>query len=379
MIAGKTVTIRWPMSRAQRSDAAARQAGGESIAAAAGQALTNQMQWSIPLFGGGGVSTVALAVSLAAGTGKPLLIAWSVSEVFLATARLVLTLLDRLGSHAWAGRRRHAATWLEVVAAVSVGLGSAVAVSSGSVVGVVLGWMTGTAFAGENCARNIGSLRLTQATVAIGVTPLVAALAMSGQPVLQAVAVLTTLFAIRMMYVVRSLNTVLQATMRAERESDHRARHDKLTGLLNRGGLERELELMRRDHPGANLTLFFIDLDRFKRINDTHGHAAGDIVLRRVAESLLGLVGSRDIAARIGGDEFVVVSVLGHIAPAEFGTAIHRAIAGNGSHSPTETITASVGAAQTSIYGDDLNALMSAADVRLYRAKHAGGNICVTD
>lgn len=375
---GRYPLLRWPLFSSLRVQAVG-PGRRETVALAGSPLLASRLQWSTPLFGGGGVSTVALAVSLAVSTMQPLLVIWGVVEVGLAVTRLSITWLDRISNHLWSSRRRRTLVLLELIAAASVGFGSAAAVSSGSPLGIVLGWMTGTAFAGENCVRNVGSLRLTQATIAVGVLPLVFALALSGEGVQQAVGALTSLFAVRMMYVVHSLNTVLVATMRAERESDHRARHDNLTGLLNRAGLERELELLRRDNPGANLTLFYIDLDRFKRINDTTGHGAGDAALRLVADGLLSLVGNKDIAARVGGDEFVVVSVLNQLEASEYGSAIQGAIARGGGHERDSAMTASIGTAQTSIHGDDLSTLMNAADVRLYQAKRAGGNLCVVD
>jgi diguanylate cyclase (GGDEF)-like protein/PAS domain S-box-containing protein len=86
----------------------------------------------------------------------------------------------------------------------------------------------------------------------------------------------------------------------------HDATHDQLTGLLNRAGFAAAVDarLAASDEPHA---LLFVDLDRFKRVNDTQGHAAGDEVLREVARRILGLVRADDLVGRIGGDEFVVL------------------------------------------------------------------------
>lgn len=90
---------------------------------------------------------------------------------------------------------------------------------------------------------------------------------------------------------------------------DHLASHDSLTGLPNRRLFLDRLEqaLVRGKRHEAQLALLFIDLDLFKKINDTHGHNAGDAVLRAVAQRLRGLLRESDTAARIGGDEFIVL------------------------------------------------------------------------
>jgi diguanylate cyclase (GGDEF)-like protein len=92
------------------------------------------------------------------------------------------------------------------------------------------------------------------------------------------------------------------------RETDlrHQTRRDSLTGLANRVRLRERLEeLLAAQVP---LSVVFCDLDRFKRINDTHGHAVGDEVLRAVGARLARRLASADVVARIGGDEFVVVA-----------------------------------------------------------------------
>ena len=93
-----------------------------------------------------------------------------------------------------------------------------------------------------------------------------------------------------------------------QQQLEHMARHDALTGLPNRFSLETYLEqalrVARRDH--KRLAMLFIDLDRFKQVNDTLGHHVGDLLLMEVAERLRDCVRASDIVARFGGDEFVV-------------------------------------------------------------------------
>lgn len=85
------------------------------------------------------------------------------------------------------------------------------------------------------------------------------------------------------------------------------ANNDSLTGVLNRRGIERHLEHLRRRPPGGALGLAYLDLDRFKLINDLYGHQAGDEVLRQVCRRISGLLPEPHRVGRIGGDEFIVV------------------------------------------------------------------------
>lgn len=94
-----------------------------------------------------------------------------------------------------------------------------------------------------------------------------------------------------------------------QRQLAHSATHDALTGLTNRAAFERALSnsIAAARHGQRTHCLLYLDLDRFKSVNDTAGHAAGDELLRQVAQTIKGVCRSHDIAARIGGDEFAVI------------------------------------------------------------------------
>ncbi|WP_213807520.1 GGDEF domain-containing protein [Granulicella sp. dw_53] len=159
----------------------------------------------------------------------------------------------------------------------------------------------------------------------------------------------------------------------------HLASHDPLTGALNRHGIESiltaELDRARRNkHP---LSAVLIDLDRFKSINDTGGHAAGDAALRTVAHGISSSLRSYDLLGRYGGDEFLLLlpetSALHAVEVAE---RIRTLLTVSTAFlEPALRPTVSMGVAET-LSGDTVETLLARADAALYDAKHAGRN-CV--
>lgn len=151
---------------------------------------------------------------------------------------------------------------------------------------------------------------------------------------------------------------------------------DPLTGLLNRAGMEQRLSNLLDPGVAQPLAVLYIDLDRFKQVNDTHGHAAGDELLRQVAKRLTRLVRPSDAVARLGGDEFALaLPSLGELPQAErIAQSIVEALAqpfelgGN----VTVRIGASVGGAVGSALLEDWAGMLARADRMLYAAKNAG-------
>ena len=157
------------------------------------------------------------------------------------------------------------------------------------------------------------------------------------------------------------------------------AQHDALTGLPNRFTLAVHLEhaLARAERAGEKIGLMFIDLDNFKTINDTLGHAVGDLLLCEVARRITSAVRKADIVARIGGDEFVVVLESAHL-PGDAGMVAQKILERMSEAVPVDGnelhTTPSIGIA---IYPDDAansEDLMKNADVAMYHAKSAGRN-----
>jgi diguanylate cyclase (GGDEF)-like protein len=158
-----------------------------------------------------------------------------------------------------------------------------------------------------------------------------------------------------------------------------RAREDALTGLANRAAfddaLSRAYAASRRG--GHPMSLLLLDIDYFKKVNDGHGHAAGDLVLRELAGLLLALVRREEVLARIGGEELaVVLPDAGLEATLALGERIRAAAEASAYayEGASIRITLSGGAA-TLLPGDqDPEALLARADARLYDAKGAGRN-----
>lgn len=147
------------------------------------------------------------------------------------------------------------------------------------------------------------------------------------------------------------------------------AHNDSLTGVLGRLGSQQLIEglLASKDESRA---LLFIDLDRFKQINDTHGHATGDAVLRSVAQAISSVVRGRDAVARIGGDEFIV-TVRGEDFPEEIVARIHAALreAEAAIEHPVE-LRASIGIAVVTPT-DTFDSVLSRADDAMYDVKRS--------
>jgi diguanylate cyclase (GGDEF)-like protein/PAS domain S-box-containing protein len=163
-------------------------------------------------------------------------------------------------------------------------------------------------------------------------------------------------------------------------EQDHfLARHDALTGLPNRFHF-REVELQQLAYArgtGHPFALMFLDLDKFKEVNDNFGHAIGDQLLLAVAERLTRAIRKSDTVARFGGDEFAIL--LSELPDKRIVTALAEKL----NHAlaqpfvlgdKTVCISASIGAAIYPGDGDDPDDLMRKADEAMYRVKKSGGN-----
>ena len=165
----------------------------------------------------------------------------------------------------------------------------------------------------------------------------------------------------------------------AERRLEYLANHDPLTGLPNRAFLRDRIqrEFARGRRGDQHFALHFIDLDRFKAINDSQGHMQGDRLLRRIADMLTEVADEGDTVARIGGDEFAVLqsNISGPDETTRLaGTIIDRLNESNQS-SEALNVGASIGISLAPLDAQDAEALMKNSDQAMYSAKLAGGNM----
>ncbi|HUJ01150.1 MAG TPA: diguanylate cyclase, partial [Usitatibacter sp.] len=166
---------------------------------------------------------------------------------------------------------------------------------------------------------------------------------------------------------------------RVQEDMRRRALHDPLTSLPNRAmfleSLERALHMARRR--SAQFSLLYVDLDRFKEVNDTMGHAAGDALLKTVAGRLVTAVRQSDLVARLGGDEFVIL-IEEHHGPEEVMIVAQKVLAMVERPVPVDwreaAVSASIGIASFPEDGEDVETLLANADTAMYQSKERGRN-----
>jgi diguanylate cyclase (GGDEF)-like protein len=168
---------------------------------------------------------------------------------------------------------------------------------------------------------------------------------------------------------------------RATRRAQTQASIDSLTGLANRQALVVEIEraIARQQRGGSRFGLVYIDLDGFKRVNDSCGHAAGDQVLREVGVAITEALRASDTAGRLGGDEFAILLDGGDLDAQGAAERVRAHIAGR-LLAAGYAVTASIGAVEFATCPDTADAALNFADELMYAAKRSGKNrvTCLT-
>lgn len=186
-------------------------------------------------------------------------------------------------------------------------------------------------------------------------------------------------FDLRLVEIACNLTRIVIERKNSEARLKYLAHYDSLTGLPNRALFRDRLvhAIARADRDNHMLALMFIDLDRFKTINDTLGHHVGDLLLKNVAERIRSCIREEDTAARLGGDEFTVI--LEHIVSPEDASSVAQKIIdelslplnllGNEAY-----VTASIGISIYPADKTDMDGLLKNADAAMYNAKETGRN-----
>lgn len=289
--------------------------------------------------------------------------------------------------------------WLAVVGAAAVGvvyyysairsnivprivaMGLATAVIRGATAWVLLGLADGSELRADKAMRRTWGARLLLGTFLALVTVLelerTATTAVVGAPedYMQRNAFQTSTMALNVVYIaIFGICFLIMSSQELIARSQEESERDMLSGALNRRGIEArlELELKKSSRSGRRLCVALVDVDRFKAINDTLGHAAGDEALRATAKAMMGRLRDVDVLGRYGGDEFLVVLPQTTLANApvvaeRLSLEVGRlSVLRNG-----ERLTLSIGMTEASPEDDALT-LIARADEALYEAKRAG-------
>lgn len=332
---------------------------------------------TLTIFLGGVFNTIAVSLVCAIHLGRAGFIGWALYEILLGGIRLWV--LARCRREAARGGRTPTDLYLALALlwAAGVGCGGVMGMMSGDWTIAALTGISAAAMSGGIAFRNFYAPRLSAAMILLCFGPLMLSAALVGEPVMRLLVLQVPVYLFSMWTAAYKLNDMMVRTLAAERENDRRASHDQLTGLANRAGLERAIHAWQhRESRRGPLAFFYVDLDGFKKINDEHGHVAGDALLRMVAARLMALAPEGGLAARIGGDEFVLL-----VPEADRGgtqVRAERTIAAIASRpydlddDVSVSVGASIGIARLPDHGHDVGTLMAAADRALYEAKARG-------
>jgi len=344
-------------------------------------ALVASLFGTLPIFAGGVVNSLAVSFLIAWRIPTLPFMLWCAFEVVCCALRLVILIQARSRAERGEPTPTDIYLLLGVAWAAGVGAGTFMCLMSGDWVVAALACLSAAAMVGGICFRNFGAPRMVGVMIVLTLGPVVLAAPFAGEPIMMISLMQIPFYLFSMMAAAYKLNAMLVATMRSERENAFHARHDMLTGLSNRAGLAKAFATrFGAEEAPRGLALVYLDLDGFKAVNDNYGHMAGDALLQLVAERLRGLVRSSDIAARIGGDEFVVLSEqTERVQLQRFGERIISEVSKPYELDSGDTlhIGASVGIALAPEHGQDMTGLMAAADAALYQAKSRGKSLCV--
>lgn len=340
-------------------------------------ALIGGLFGSLPIFFGGIINTLLVAALITFRHPEPAFVLWLALEMLVCLSRIKVLVSARKAASANLPTPTDLYVVLALLWASSVGYGTFISLISGDWIAATVACLSAASMVGGICVRNFGAPRMSAVMVALSVGPCALGALFTQEPIFWLVLVQVPLYMTSMSMASYRLNGMLVSTMLAERENERHARQDSLTGLLNRHGLFLALDqAVAEARPGhREFAVLYLDLDGFKAVNDTYGHAAGDALLKQVSERLSALMPDGAVAARIGGDEFVLLIRQNPDCEAQaVGERIVQSVS-----QPYDLeqenpifIGGSVGIALIPRHGADTAAVLHAADRALYLAKSAG-------
>ncbi|MGK2860021.1 MAG: diguanylate cyclase domain-containing protein [Thermoanaerobaculia bacterium] len=256
------------------------------------------------------------------------------------------------------------------------GLGALVSVAAPLLILGSARLVAASAFATSPLRSRATSVPALLAMATAAALELTAALAVGGD--LLAAIRIVSLWTAALLLVSAAIDDEREAAQQAASQTEYLAYHDPLTGLANRALFRDTLiaAIAHAERRGFGIAVLFIDLDRFKQINDIAGHSAGDYALRVAAERMAGCLRREDLLARISGDEFVVLvrdagdEDAARAVASKLLAALEQPIQYAGH---TFSLEASVGVARYPRDGAGQEELLLASDRAMYRAKKAGG------
>ncbi|MDR5781990.1 GGDEF domain-containing protein [Caballeronia sp. LZ065] len=350
---------------------------GADIPRAIRVALVGSLFGTLPIFAGGVLNTVAVAWALDRRHPTTAFHVWLALEIAVCLIRLVVLVIARRRAREGKSTLTDTYVLLAPLWGATVGYGALVSVLSGDWVAATLSFLSAAAMVGGICFRNFAAPRLVAVMIFLSLGPCCLGAVLAGEPTLWLTLLQIPFYLFAMSAAAWRLNGMLVSTMKAEQENDRRARHDELTGLLNRAGLFQAARWREsgRARNGAPTALLYLDLDGFKAVNDAHGHEVGDTLLALVARRLRHLSGEGALVARLGGDEFVIVTpprgdllALADTVVRELSKPFHT------DSDLALRIGVSIGIAMFDHQHDELDGVLRDADNALYEAKRAGKN-----
>ncbi|WP_455912988.1 diguanylate cyclase [Pseudomonas syringae] len=314
------------------------------------------------------------------------LIVWWLGLLGASTVlRLVmLAIYFRMPETARTPERWESTYWITLVFSAGIWGGGALALMQAGdllIQTLVLLFAVGMSVSAVSCYSAYRSMTLV--SIALVLLPCTIWLLVQPQTAQQGMAAASLIFAGFVVSATRKLSQAMEKAFRLSREMEHAhriaahaAQTDELTGLQNRRAFFHRAEAVYETCKQADLPLcaLMLDIDHFKRINDGHGHQAGDEVLRQIGRVIRQSVRDADVSGRLGGEEFALLLANTPIDAAQIIAERLRSAIADIICQHDEGVTASLGVAEWNHDDQDLHGLLALADKALFRAKASGRN-----